>query len=50
MENENENRDHDPLKDNQDDSWFVAALTTAFVAGVGATLAAIKLVSKIVSK
>ena len=35
MENENENRDHNPLKDNQDDSWIVAALTTAFVAGVG---------------
>ena len=50
MENENENRDHNPLKDNQDDSWIVAALTTAFVAGVGATVAAIKLVSKIVSK
>ena len=50
MENENENRDHNPLKDNQDDSWIVAALTTAFVAGVGATIAAIKLVSKLVSK
>ena len=50
MENENETRDHNLLKDNQDDSWFVAALTTAFVAGVGATIAAIKLVSKIVSK
>ena len=50
MENENENRDHNPLKDNQDDSWIVAALTTAFVAGVGATIAAIKLVSKILSK
>ena len=49
-ENENENRDHNPLKDNQDDSWIVAALTTAFAAGVGATLAAIKLVSNIVSK
>ena len=50
MENENENRDHNPLKDNQDDSWIVAALTTAFVAGVGATIAAIKLVSKLVNK
>ena len=50
MENEDENRDHNPLKDNQDASWIVAALTTAFVAGVGATIAAIKLVSKIVSK
>ena len=50
MENENENRDHNPLKDNQDDSWIIAALTTAFVAGVGATIAAIKLVSKLVSK
>ena len=50
MENENENRDHTPLKDNQDDSWIVAALTTAFVAGVGATIAAIKLVSKLVNK
>lgn len=50
MENENENRDHNPLKDNQDDSWIIAALTTAFAAGVGATVAAIKLVSKIVSK
>ena len=38
MENENENRDHNPLKDNQDDSWIIAALTTAFVAGVGATI------------
>ena len=50
MKNENENRDHNPLKDNQDDSWIVAALTTAFVAGVGATIAAIKLVSKLVNK
>ena len=50
MENENENRDHNPLKDNQDDSWIIAALTTAFVAGVGATIAAIKLVSKLVNK
>ena len=50
MENENENLDHNPLKDNQDDSWIIAALTTAFVAGVGATLAAIKLVSKLVNK
>ena len=50
MENENENRDHNPLKDNQDDSWIVAALTTAFVAGVGATIAAIRLVSKLVNK
>ena len=50
MENENENRDHNPLKDNQDDSWIIAALTTAFAAGVGATVAAIKLVCKIVSK
>ena len=50
MENENENLDHNPLKDNQDDSWIVAALTTAFVAGVGATIAAIKLVSKLVNK
>ena len=50
MENENENRDHNPLKDNQDDSWIIAALTTAFVAGVGATVAAIKLVSKLVNK
>ncbi|MBO5308151.1 MAG: hypothetical protein J6C40_09125 [Lentisphaeria bacterium] len=50
MENENENRDHNPLKDNQDDSWIIAALTTAFAAGVGATLAAIKLVSKLVNK
>ena len=50
MEDENENRDHNPLKDNQDDSWIIAALTTAFVAGVGATIAAIKLVSKLVSK
>ena len=50
MEDENENRDHNPLKDNQDDSWIVAALTTAFVAGVGATIAAIKLVSKLVNK
>ena len=50
MENEDENRDHNPLKDNQDDSWIIAALTTAFAAGVGATIAAIKLVSKIVSK
>ena len=50
MENENETRDHNPLKDNQDDSWIVAALTTAFVAGVGATIAAIKLVSKLVNK
>ena len=50
MKNEDENRDHNPLQDNQDDSWIVAALTTAFVAGVGATVAAIKLVSKIVSK
>ena len=47
---ENENRDHNPLKDNQDDSWIIAALTTAFAAGVGATVAAIKLVSNIVSK
>ena len=50
MENENENRDHNPLKDNQDDSWIIAALTTAFAAGVGATLAAIKLVGKLVNK
>ncbi len=50
MENENENRDHNPLKDNQDDSWIIAALTTAFVAGVGAIIAAIKLVSKLVNK
>ena len=50
MENENENRDHNPLKDNQDDPWIIAALTTAFAAGVGATLAAIKLVSKLVNK
>ena len=50
MENENENRDHNPLKDNQDDSWIIAALTTAFVAGVRATIAAIKLVSKLVNK
>ena len=50
MENENENRDHNPLKDDQDDSWIIAALTTAFVAGVGATIAAIKLVSKLVNK
>ena len=50
MENKNENRDHNPLKDNQDDSWIIAALTTAFVAGVGATIAAIKLVSKLVNK
>ena len=50
MENENENRDHNPLKDNQDDSWIIAALTTAFVADVGATIAAIKLVSKLVNK
>ena len=50
MENENENRDHNPLQDNQDDSWIIAALTTAFVAGVGATIAAIKLVSKLVNK
>ena len=50
MENENENRDHNPLKDNQDDSWIIAALTTAFSAGVGATLTAIKLVSKLVNK
>ena len=50
MEDENENRDHNPLKDNQDDSWIITALTTAFVAGVGATIAAIKLVSKLVNK
>ena len=50
MENENENCDHNPLKDNQDDSWIITALTTAFVAGVGATIAAIKLVSKLVNK
>ena len=50
MENENENRDHNPLKDDQDDSWIIAALTTAFAAGVGATIAAIKLVSKLVNK
>lgn len=50
MENENENRDHNPLKDNQDDSWIITALTTAFVAGVGATLAAIKFASKIINK
>ena len=47
---EDEMHDHNPLKDNQDDSWIVAALTTAFVAGVGATIAAIKLVSKLVNK
>ena len=47
---EDEKHDHNPLKDNQDDSWIVAALTTAFVAGVGATIAAIKLVSKLVNK
>ena len=50
MENENENRDHNPLKDNQDDSWIITALTTAFAAGVGATIAVIKLVSKLVNK
>ena len=50
MENENENRDHTPLKDNQDDSWIIAALTTAFAAGVGAMLAAIKLAGKLVNK
>ena len=53
MENEDENRDYNPFKDNKDDkddSWLIAALTTAFAAGVGATVAAIKLVSKIVSK
>ena len=47
---EDEKHDHNPLKDNQDDSWIIAALTTAFAAGVGATIAAIKLVSKIISK
>ena len=47
---EDEKHDHNPLKDNQDDSWIVAALTTAFAAGVGATIAAIKLVSKLVNK
>ena len=47
---EDEKHDHNPLKDNQDDSWIIAALTTAFVAGVGATIAAIKLVSKLVNK
>lgn len=47
---EDEKHDHNPLKDEQDDSWIIAALTTAFAAGVGATIAAIKLVSKIVSK
>ena len=45
-----EKHDHNPLKNNQDDSWIIAALTTAFVAGVGATIAAIKLVSKLVNK
>ena len=50
MENENEKHDHNPLKDDQDDSWIIAALTTAFAAGVGATIAAIKLVSKLVNK
>ena len=50
MENENENRDHNPLKDNQDDSWIIAALTTAFTAGVGATLAAIKFAIKLINK
>ena len=47
---EDEKHDHNPFKDNKDDSWIIAALTTAFVAGVGATLAAIKLVSKLVNK
>ena len=37
---EDEMHDHNPLKDNQDDSWIITALTTAFVAGVGATIAA----------
>ena len=47
---EDEKHDHNPLKNNQDDSWIIAALTTAFAAGVGATIAAIKLVSKLVNK
>ncbi|MBR2509822.1 MAG: hypothetical protein IKB71_08750 [Lentisphaeria bacterium] len=47
---EDEKHDHNPLKDNQDDFWIIVALTTAFAAGVGATIAAIKLVSKIISK
>ena len=50
MEDENENRDHNPLKDNQDDSWIIAALTSAFAAGVGATLAAIKFAIKLINK
>ena len=50
MENGDENRDYNPLKDNKDDSSLVAALTTAFAAGVAATLAAIKLIGKIVNK
>ena len=41
MENENENRDHNPLKDNQDDSWIIAALTTAFAAGGGIGITAV---------
>ena len=47
---EDEKHDHNPFKDNQDNSWIIAALTTAFAAGVGATIAAIKLVSKLVNK
>ena len=47
---EDEKHDHNPLKDDQDDSWIIAALTTAFAAGVGATLAAIKFASKIINK